>query len=108
MRNELWKYLSLYGVLILAGLPLVFRQVPPNRFFGFRLPGATLSPSIWYEINALGGKLFIFSMAICAALNLLIFWRGAEKARPYLAWINAFLVLLSFWIVSQMLVQHLP
>ncbi len=108
MRKGLWKYLGLYGVLILASLPLLFRQVPPNRFFGFRLPGAILFPSRWYDINALGGGMFIVSMLLCAALNLLLFRREFERAQPYLGGINATLIVLSFWIVSQLLVQSLP
>ncbi len=103
-----WVYLSLYGVLVLAGLPLVFQLVPPNRWFGFRLPGTGASPALWYEINTLGGKMFILSMVICAGLNLLFSWSGFARLRPHLGLINAGLILLSFWIVSQALVQRLP
>ena len=103
-----WKYIGLNVVLIAASLPLVFRLVPPNRWYGFRLPGTGTSPALWYEINVLGGKMFILSMAICAGVNLLFLWEGLAKARPYLGWINAGLIVLSFWIVSQALVQYLP
>ncbi|MCZ6558386.1 MAG: SdpI family protein [SAR324 cluster bacterium] len=108
MFRYLWKYLGMNAVLIAATLPLVFHWVPPNRWYGFRLPGTGASPELWYGINATGGKMFILSMIICASVNLLFLWRGLEKARPYLGWINGGLILLSFWIVSQVLVQYLP
>ena len=108
MKRIPWWYLSLYGLLILAGLPLIFRLVPPNRWYGFRLPGAMISPETWYDINAMGGQMLIGSMVLCAVLNLLTVLPSMERVRPYLGWINLALVVLSFWIVSRLLLEHLP
>ena len=108
MVKKIWKYLGLYAVLAAATLPLLFRAVPPNRFFGFRLPGTDASAEIWYDINSLGAKMFVLSMVICGAINLLFLRRELEKALPYLGWINAGLIVLSFWIVSQVLIKYLP
>ena len=39
-------------VLILLSIPLVFRWVPRNRLYGFRV-GATLRHDVvWYDVNA--------------------------------------------------------
>jgi len=108
MKRTPWWYLSLYGLLILAGVPLVFQLVPPNRWYGFRLPGAMVSPEAWFQINALGGKLLIASMVFCAGLNLLMLIPSTDRLRPYLGWINLALIVLSFWIVSRLLLEHLP
>ncbi len=108
MSRKQWKYLGLNAVLVLASLPLVLRLVPPNRWYGFRLPGTEASLDNWYEINALAGKMFILSMVICAGVNLLFLWQGLEKALPYLGWINFGMIVLSVWIVSQVIVQYLP
>ncbi len=107
LRNSL-KYLGLNLVLIVASLPLVFRLVPPNRWYGFRLPGIQSSEALWYGFNALGAKMFIASMIICGVVNLAFLWKGTEKAQPYLGWINAGMIALSFWIVTRLLVQALP
>ena len=88
MNRVPWWYLSLYGLLMVAGLPLVFQLVPPNRWYGFRLPGAMVSPEAWYQINALGGKMLIGSMVLCALLNLLMLLPASDRLRPYLGWIN--------------------
>ena len=106
--RKYWVFLSLNGILILASIPLVLGLVPPNRWYGIRLPDASRFPSLWYEINSLGGKMFIASMAICAAINLLLMWLGSETLESYLGWINAGLILLSFWFVSLILVGYLP
>jgi len=108
MAGNSWQYLGLNLVLILASLPLVFRLVPPNRWYGFRLPGMQSSEALWYEFNALGAKMFVASMIICVAVNLAFLLKGTELAQPYLGWINAGMIALSFWIVSWLLVQSLP
>ncbi len=101
-----WTAISLYAVLVAATLPLVLGGVPPNRWYGFRLPGAQIDPAAWYEINALGGRLFIAAMVICAGLNVLLFWKGPPALLRISGWINGGLILLSFWLVSLELVRH--
>lgn len=108
MRRRLLTYLGLYAVLVLAAVPLILRWVPPNRWYGFRLPGARLDPQLWYEVNAVGGKLFAGAMVICLAVNLLLLWKGPQGVRHYLGWINAGLILLSFWLVTLQLMDYLP
>jgi len=54
--RRFWTITSLYGVLIAATVPLALRLVPPNGWYGFRLPGALIDVQSWYEVNALGGK----------------------------------------------------
>lgn len=106
--RRFWTYLSLYVVLILAVQPLVLGWVPPNEWYGFRLPGARINPAAWYEVNRMGGLFFTAAMLICAALNTLLFWKGPERMVRIAGWINAGLILLSFWLVSLELVAYLP
>jgi hypothetical protein len=108
MRRLIWTYLGLYAVLACAALPLAMGWVPPNRWYGFRLPGASLSPQLWYEINALGGKLFVAGLVLCAAVNAMLLWRGTRAVHAYLPWINAALILLNFWLVTSELLLRLP
>jgi uncharacterized membrane protein len=40
------------GVTFVAiALPLIFRLVPPNHFYGFRTPKTLSDATIWYSIN---------------------------------------------------------
>ena len=43
-------------VLIVFSIPLIFRWIPPNRFFGLRVPATRGDRSVWYDANALVGR----------------------------------------------------
>ena len=43
-------------LLIIFSIPLIFRWVPRNRFFGFRIPATLRDESVWYDANALNGR----------------------------------------------------
>ena len=106
--KRFWTFSGLYILLALACLPLLLEWIPPNQWFGFQLPGAYLEPELWYEVNRTGGQLLISAMAICAALNLLLFQVGAERVKGIAGWINAGLIVLSFWLVTVELVDRFP
>ena len=38
-------------------LPLIYRKVPMNHFYGIRIPQSFVSAERWYDINAYGGRL---------------------------------------------------
>lgn len=56
--------------LLLAGLsiPLILRRVPPNHFYGFRVPKTINNPDIWYEINAYAGQRLLVAGLIMAVV----------------------------------------
>jgi hypothetical protein len=47
-------------VMIAASIPLMLRMIPMNRAYGIRTRKAFASESNWYELNAYGGKVFVF------------------------------------------------
>jgi hypothetical protein len=108
MAKRVLTTLSLYAVLALAALPLALGWVPPNRWYGFRFPGALFAPDLWYRLNALGGQMFIGGLVVCAAIHGLAVWLAPKSFRPYLAWLSAGLILVNFWLVTTELVAKLP
>jgi SdpI/YhfL family protein len=44
-------------VTLCVCLPLIYRQVPMNRFYGVRIPQSFVSVERWYDINAYGGRI---------------------------------------------------
>lgn len=44
-------------ITISLSLPLIYRKVPMNAFYGVRIPASLASERRWYEINAFGGRL---------------------------------------------------
>lgn len=108
MFKPFWKSVGLYGVLAFATLPLILGWVPPNRWYGFRFAGALDSPEQWYAMNALGGLNLLGGLAICVAANFLIVWKGTPAMVRNLGWINAALILASFWWVTLALLGQSP
>jgi len=108
MARRQWTTLSLYGVLLLAALPLALGWIPPNRWYGFRFPGALFAPDLWYRLNALGGQMFIAGLLLCAGLNALAQWLAPKPFQPFLPWVSVGLVFINFWLVTTELVSRLP
>jgi hypothetical protein len=68
------KLVILGAVTLLLTLPLMFRMIPMNRFYGFRTAAAFKSESNWYEINARGGKVLALGSAVILAVGIVGFF----------------------------------
>jgi len=64
----------LYAVL---SLPLIFKMVPKNRFYGIRIRKAFVSDGNWYAINKAGGILIF----VCGLL-LVVFAHVTRDLAP--------------------------
>lgn len=42
--------------IFLISLPLIYRKVPMNHFYGIRIQASFESDQRWYDINAYGGR----------------------------------------------------
>jgi hypothetical protein len=65
--------------LLLAGLslPLIWRKVSPNPWYGFRVRQTVDDPAVWYPANAYAGKgLLGVGLSTCAAAIALFFVPG--------------------------------
>jgi hypothetical protein len=63
---------ALGPVLVLVSIPLIFRWVPRNRVYGFRV-GATLRhDAVWYDVNARSGRQLLVLGALMVALEFLL------------------------------------
>ena len=52
-------------LLLLLSLPLMWRWVPPNRFFGLRIPSTLRNRSVWYDANARSARhLFMLGLGL--------------------------------------------
>ena len=43
-------------VLVGAGLPLMHRKIPPNRWYGIRLRSTLADERVWYAVNERSGR----------------------------------------------------
>ena len=50
-------------VLVAVSIPLILRRIPPNRWYGLRVPATFADEYVWYEANAKSGRdLLIFGL----------------------------------------------
>jgi uncharacterized membrane protein len=59
-------------VLVIFSIPLIFRWVPRNRFFGFRIPATLRDDSVWYDANALSGRHFLLLGLLLVTLEFVL------------------------------------
>ena len=58
-------------LFIVIGLPLVFRKIKPNYFYGYRLSSYVIeNDDIWYRINEIGGKHLVIIGCLVAAISI--------------------------------------
>ena len=73
MNLLLVLYISIGILLALLSIPLIWRWIPPNGWYGFRIRQTLENPQLWYEVNAFAGRrLFLTGFAI--ALGALLFY----------------------------------
>jgi uncharacterized membrane protein len=61
------------GLLYLGlSIPLILRRIPPNDFYGYRVPKTLNNPNLWYNANEFMGKcLAIAGIVIAVTAELL-------------------------------------
>jgi hypothetical protein len=78
---------------LLVGWPLARRRVPPNRWYGLRLPATMANPAIWYEANAVCGEDLVRLGAVLFTVALgLLFVRGLPELGYVVICLAVFLV----------------
>lgn len=61
-------YMVTSGVLVVLGLPLYFRKIPPNRFYGFRTERTLDNRGVWYAVNRVTGGWMVATGTITAGV----------------------------------------
>ena len=62
------------GVLFIAlAIPLIWRKVPPNHYYGLRVPATLADERVWYEANARAGRELLVLGVLVIALGTLLY-----------------------------------
>lgn len=61
-------------VVALLCLPLLFKKVERNRFYGMRFQKSLESDELWYKINRYGSCLFLLWSVILGVIGTVIFF----------------------------------
>jgi hypothetical protein len=76
-------FVGLPAVLLVSGIPLVLKVVPPNRFYGFRTATSYSSTEAWYQLNFATG-LALIAAGIVGGICALLLTKGFIALQPEL------------------------
>lgn len=78
MTSQLIVYTGIGLLLIILAVPLIQRRVPPNIWYGFRLPQTLKDPDIWYDANEYAGRglLWVGVISLVTAVGLYFVLNG--------------------------------
>jgi uncharacterized membrane protein len=82
----LLTYMLVGGALVLLGLPLYSRKIPPNRFYGFRTARTLADPHVWYPVNRVTGGWMVVTGAVTAGVATWVQRAGYNV--PFAAMVN--------------------
>jgi len=72
------------ALFVFVSLPLVFRWVPRNFFYGYRTRATLGSDVVWYEANAYFGWRFLIASAVACIAAVLLYRSGVLEPGTYL------------------------
>ena len=70
-------------VLLLIGIPLFFKKVGPNKFYGFRTELTKSDSKVWYPVNYELGKSLIWTMGLYLVGSIVAHKMIIEKTSSY-------------------------
>jgi len=59
---------------IALAIPLIWRKVPPNHWYGLRVPATLADERVWYEANARAGRELLALGVLIIALGALLYF----------------------------------
>ena len=71
------------GLMILVALPLALRRIPPNRWYGLRIPATFADRQVWYEANARMGRNLAWLGAVLLVVALALTLVPASSAEAW-------------------------
>jgi len=76
--------LACNALFALVSLPLLFRKVPRNGFYGYRTRATLGSDFVWYEANAHFACRFLIASAVACIAAVLLYRSSALEPATYL------------------------
>jgi hypothetical protein len=105
--RPMWLLVVLGCLTMVLSVPLVLSVVPPNPFYGIRLPILIENETLWYKVNRRGGAvLFVMGLLWCLVglLPAMSSWEPEPKVAFVLATVFpvasciAFLIAIVIWV----------
>jgi len=76
-----------FGLLLIAlAIPMLRGKVPPNPWYGFRVPGTLSDPTRWYKANRYAARWLLLTGVITAAAAIALYFVPGLSVDTY-AWL---------------------
>jgi uncharacterized membrane protein len=84
-------------LLTLVSMPLILRWIPPNRFYGLRIPATLGDESVWYDVNAMHGRHLLALGLLMVALDFVLPTSTRTMALAATGWIGLAGIVVADW-----------
>lgn len=78
------SYLFAGLFFISFSIPLILRRIPPNDWYGLRIPQTLDNPEVWYAANAYAARGLIISSSLTVVMALLLYFIPVVDEITYL------------------------
>ena len=86
MITLLVMYVVFGLLLIVLAIPMLRGKVPPNPWYGFRVPGTLSDPTRWYKANRYAARWLLLTGVITAAAAIALYFVPGLSVDTY-AWL---------------------
>jgi uncharacterized membrane protein len=74
-------FFGLPALILVLGIPLALKLVPPNGFYGYRTATSFASPEAWYQTNFATG-LALIAAGVVSGIRVLLLGQGVIAPKP--------------------------
>ena len=86
MITLLVMYVVFGLLLIVLAIPMLRGKVPPNPWYGFRVPGTLSDPTRWYKANRYAARWLLLTGVITVAAAIALYFVPGLSVDTY-AWL---------------------
>lgn len=77
-----------FGLLLVAlAIPLMLDKIPPNPWYGFRVPSTLSDPEVWYKVNRYAAR-GLLATGILTVLGAIVLYRVPGLSVDTYAWLT--------------------
>jgi hypothetical protein len=66
-------------LVLLLSIPLALKLIPPNHYYGMRIPKTYSSPQLWYAGNRICGLYMAYASLLALSLAIVLTWAGISR-----------------------------
>lgn len=95
MNTLLIMYVGFGLLLVGLAIPLLLDKVPPNPWYGFRVPSTLADETLWYKVNRYAARWLLLSGIVTTAGAIALYFVPGLTVDQY-AWLCLAVFLVAF------------